>query len=144
MYSTLTRDFVGLTLRFLRNLFLFYVSPLLNSPLSRGELTAGFVLRILYRGSSLKLTSFISSNSHYPSSLQARTARSRTPGTDARKPLSSVHREVGPRCRSLKIGDLHFWNSCSSGNDIVGYAIFLEFFGDPDLFFITAFCSTFC
>ena len=126
MYSTLTRDFVGLTLRFLRNLFLFYVSPLLNSPLSRGELTAGFV-----------------SNSHYPSSLQVRTVRFHRPGTAARKPLSSVHREVGPRCRSLKIGDLHFRNSCSSGNDIVGYAIFLEFFGDPDLFFITAFRSTF-
>ena len=30
MYSTLTRDFVELTLRFLRNLSFIYVSPLLN------------------------------------------------------------------------------------------------------------------
>ena len=41
------------------------MSPLLNSPLSRGELTAGFVPRILYRGSSLKFTTFFSSNSRY-------------------------------------------------------------------------------
>ncbi len=137
MYSTLTRDFVGLTLRFLRNLSFIYVSPLLNSPLRMGELTAGFVPRILYRGSSLKLTSFISSNSHYPSSLQVRTARSRTPGTDVRKPPSSVAREVGQGCRLLKSRDLTFRYSSGGGNDIVGYAIFLEFFGDPDLFFIT-------
>ena len=32
---------------------------------TRGELTAGFGFRILYRGSSLKFTSFFSSNSRY-------------------------------------------------------------------------------
>ena len=60
-----TRDFVELTLRFLRNLFLIYVSPLLNPPLRMGGLAYGLVKRILYRGSSLKFTAFFSSNSRY-------------------------------------------------------------------------------
>ena len=38
----------------------FFVSPLLNSPLRRGELTPDFVL---YRGNSMKFIPFISSNS---------------------------------------------------------------------------------
>ena len=38
------------------------MSPLLNSPLRRGELTPDFVL---YRGYSLKFIPFISSNSRY-------------------------------------------------------------------------------
>ena len=40
----------------------FFVSPLLNSPLRRGELTSDFVL---HRGNSLKFIPFISSNSRY-------------------------------------------------------------------------------
>ena len=44
-----------------KSLFI-YVSPLLNSPLRRGELTPDFVL---YRGYSLKFIPFISSNSRY-------------------------------------------------------------------------------
>ena len=39
-----------------------FVSPLINSPLRRGELTPDFVL---YRGYSLKFIPFISSNPHY-------------------------------------------------------------------------------
>ncbi len=42
-----TRDSVELTLRFLRNLFTFYVSPHLNPPLRMGGLAYGFVPRIL-------------------------------------------------------------------------------------------------
>ena len=38
------------------------MSPLLNSPLRRGELTSDFVL---HRGNSLKFIPFISSNSRY-------------------------------------------------------------------------------
>ena len=40
----------------------FFVSPLLNSPLRRGELTSDFVL---HRGNSMKFIPFISSNSRY-------------------------------------------------------------------------------
>ena len=48
------------------------MSPLLNSPLLiGGELAYGFVQRIIYRGSSLKFTTFFSSNSRY-SHRQAR------------------------------------------------------------------------
>ena len=42
-----------------------FVAPHLNPPLRMGGLAYGFVLRILYRGSSLKFTAFFSSNSRY-------------------------------------------------------------------------------
>ena len=62
-YSTLYKRFRRTDVMISSKSPSFYVSPLLNSPLSRGELTYGFVPRILYSGSSLKFTSFFSSNS---------------------------------------------------------------------------------
>ena len=72
-YSTLYKRFRRTDVTISSKSPSFYVSPLLNSPLSRGELTYGFVPRIpygfvpriLYSGSSLKFTSFFSSNSRY-------------------------------------------------------------------------------
>ena len=66
-YSTLYKRFRRTDVTISSKSPSFYVSPLLNPPLRMGGLAYGygFVPRILYSGSSLKFTSFFSSNSRY-------------------------------------------------------------------------------